>query len=357
MENVLCSVRLRILKVCFATLIIFEFIFLLNFPVAKDTLLRLGNIKALRKSEMPSTDSKISRNDRSNTKKDTNVDRTISADLKRASDIYRNNTNTNKATVMDRTVSGDLTEASHVYKNATTLWSKHSECTGDVTLAPVDLRIILLTQKRTKSLKACLDHINNAEYHGEKVVLDIWIDREKNTEALNKEHFEMVKKFTFKSHIIKCVHIQDKHVGIYGQWIDTWNIGPNNKEIGVILEDDVDVSPYFYKWLKSVHLKYQHREDVSGVGLSTTYPDPVADRDSCWGRMNATGQRRNKCNKVRVPLKNNTVYMYKIPTTWGFSPKLSSWKKFQTWYHDIRRSNKTFRPIIDAKIIHNTWYN
>ncbi|CAH1781979.1 unnamed protein product [Owenia fusiformis] len=333
MVQVKCMKHLTLLKCCFVSLIVLIVVF--NFPVARSILIRFRkwNINLQRPrgivNVLPYLDNEIPGNE-SSIKKDTVKNRTILTGWKGASQIYT---------------------------NTSTVASEHLECTGDVTLASVDLRIIVLTQKRTKSLKVCLKHINNAEYHGQKVVLDIWIDREKNTEALNEEHIEMVKNFTFKSHIIKCVHIQDKHVGIYGQWIDTWKLGPNNKEIGVILEDDIDVSPHFYTWLKHVHLKYQNREDVSGVGLSTIYPNPIADKKSCLYRMKATGQSPNKCNTIQVPPKNNSVYMYRIPTTWGFSPKISSWRKFQKWYHDIRRSNKTFRPIIDAKIIHNTWYN
>ncbi|CAH1781010.1 unnamed protein product [Owenia fusiformis] len=284
--------------------------------------------------------------------------RTVSLEVKQILNSTNNNsTQDSTALNVNRMPSTALKWALDMYRSkssTTVIGSEHLECTGDVTLTPVDLRIIVLTQERTKSLQICLEHIDNAEYHGEKVVLDIWIDRENQTNELNEELFKMVSNFKFKPHIVKCVHIQDKYVGIIGQWIDSWKLGPDNKEICVILEDDVDVSPHFYTWLKPVHLKYQHRDDVSGVGLSTIFPDPLADKPQCLEKMKQTP---SMCNAIRVVFNKNPVYMYKIPTTWGFSPKISSWRKFQIWYHNTRRSNSTFKPTIDAPIIHNTWFN
>lgn len=63
------------------------------------------------------------------------------------------------------------------------------------------------------------------------------------------------------------VYNHTKHVGIYGQWIDTWNPAPDSKEIAVILEDDLTVSKHFYLWLINVHRKYDDRTDLAGYAL------------------------------------------------------------------------------------------
>lgn len=73
--------------------------------------------------------------------------------------------------------------------------------------------------------------------------------------------------FVFCTYIYQQVCNHTKHVGIYGQWIDTWNPAPGSKEIAVILEDDLTVSKHFYLWLINVHRKYDDRTDLAGYAL------------------------------------------------------------------------------------------
>lgn len=73
--------------------------------------------------------------------------------------------------------------------------------------------------------------------------------------------------FVFCTYIYQQVCNHTKHVGIYGQWIDTWNPAPDSKEIAVILEDDLTVSKHFYLWLINVHRKYDDRTDLAGYAL------------------------------------------------------------------------------------------
>lgn len=37
-------------------------------------------------------------------------------------------------------------------------------------------------------------------------------------------------------------------------------------EFCIIIEDDLEVSPFWYTWLKKSWLKYQDREDIAGIG-------------------------------------------------------------------------------------------
>lgn len=67
--------------------------------------------------------------------------------------------------------------------------------------------------------------------------------------------------------ILLQVHNHTQHVGIYGQWIGTWNPAPESSEIAVILEDDLTVSKHFYRWLKNVHRKYDGWSNVAGYAL------------------------------------------------------------------------------------------
>ena len=57
------------------------------------------------------------------------------------------------------------------------------------------------------------------------------------------------------------------HVGLYGQWMGLWPHREDIKEIAVIFEDDVTVSPFFYRYLKVVHAKYASSPNINSVAL------------------------------------------------------------------------------------------
>ena len=121
--------------------------------------------------------------------------------------------------------------------------------TGQSTpVTPVDFRIIVIVYNRAKSLQECLDSLNTVDYMGDKVALDVWIDRSK-TGVIDGATFTVAKNFRFKGGDV-IVHNQTKHVGILGQWMDSWQVKPDTKEIAVILEDDMSAGPFMWKWLK-----------------------------------------------------------------------------------------------------------
>ena len=99
-----------------------------------------------------------------------------------------------------------------------------------------------------------------------------------------------------------------------GQWIDTWRPRDDSDvELGLILEDDISVSPYAYRWLRAVHRAYRNRTDFVGATLtsdqmSILHPNPKGP--------------------LAAP-KNDTVLMYKGFGTWGFSPRPLYWRRFQ----------------------------
>ena len=130
----------------------------------------------------------------------------------------------------------------------------------------LDLRIICIVFNRGFSLSRLLKSLNTVDYLGEKVLLEVFIDRSKKDNSIHTNTYIAASKFKFK-HGDYRVHNHTRHVGIYGQWMATWKPAPNSKEIALILEDDVTVSPQIYRWLKNVHKKYDYRADIAGYSL------------------------------------------------------------------------------------------
>lgn len=199
----------------------------------------------------------------------------------------------------------------------------------------LDFRIIVITYNRANSMERLLDSLNEADYLGDKVAIDVWIDRSKSG-IIHEETYLTAKRFRFKHGTIN-VHNQTKHAGIYGQWMKTWNPSPDSKEIAVILEDDLTVSKYFYKWLKNVHRKYDSLPYVNGYALQGY----SIKHGGAGGQLRAPGE--------------NIVFMYPILGTWGFSPSRVNWIRYVQWY-DTMSQVKQFKPTVQG-ILPTLWYN
>lgn len=191
----------------------------------------------------------------------------------------------------------------------------------------VDLRVIVIAYHRAKSLQKCLNTLDAAHYDNSTVSIHVWIDRDNTTGTYPQNTYDVAKGFRFSRYKGKYhVHVQATHVGIQGQWINTWWPGNGTKEIGIILEDDMDVSPYFWRWLQGAAAMYNNRHDVSGYSLY--------------------GPGKNLVTGAALHIApSDSVYMYPIFSTWAFAPHPISWSKFQEWY--FTHGNK---PTVDLQV-------
>jgi len=85
----------------------------------------------------------------------------------------------------------------------------------------VHLRLIVITFNRASSLLKLLNSLDDLELDGDRAALEIWIDRDKKTGKVDNETVNAAKSFKWSRGPTR-VHVQKKHVGIYGQWIDVW---------------------------------------------------------------------------------------------------------------------------------------
>jgi len=225
--------------------------------------------------------------------------------------------------------------------------STHMDCSPDITCKypeEVDLRIIVMTFNRPDSLKKTLQSLNDLKLDGDTGSLEIWIDRklkaEKNgsgpKDTIDTDTVETALTFTWLNGQTR-VHIHKTHVGIYGQWIDTWRPRRRSKELALFLEDDISVSPYAYRWLKAVHQKYGSRNDIAGYTLQS---EEV--------HMASNGRPINRP-------RNDTVFLYKLLGSWGYAPHPKSWMEFQDWYHRVR-NNTRFQPYVPKAALVTRWY-
>jgi len=202
----------------------------------------------------------------------------------------------------------------------------------------VDIRIIVLTYDRKDSLLILLNSLNDLYLDGDVGQLEIWIDRNKSNIA-SEEIVKFARSFHWKQGRVR-VNVQKRHVGIIGQWIDTWRPKLSRpEELVLILEDDMTLSPHAYRWLKAAHRFYVNRTDVAGLTLQS---ESIIE-----------AKTESKQKELQTPA-NTSVFLYKYVSSWGLAPYAKVWHEFQDWYYSMKNDTK-FRPYV-LNNISTRWY-
>ena len=198
----------------------------------------------------------------------------------------------------------------------------------------VDFRIIVITFNRPKSLLLLFNSLEELHLDGATASLEIWIDRSVNG-TVHNETLEMATSLRWSRGQTR-VHVQKRHVGVYGQWIDTWRPKPGGKELAVFLEDDLSVSPYIYRWIRAAHQQYGSRPNVAGYTLQSEGVNNFVNLEI-----------------IRGP-KKDTAYLYRMMGTWGWSPHPDVWNRFLDWYYSVS-SDPNYHPYIPKAPILTKW--
>ena len=182
---------------------------------------------------------------------------------------------------------------------------------ADFVLFVTTFRIIVLTWNRPKSLQRLLNSLENSDYGFSKnnpnwdLVLEIRIDGggEEEGEATKK----IARDFKFSSGR-KVIVEDDVNRGIMQVWRRAWTW--RERELFVIIEDDVSMSPHWYRALVNMWTKYGSNPAMAGLGLQRqTY---VADG------------RHDEDISARV---EDSVFLYQLPASIGCSPHPWHWNE------------------------------
>lgn len=148
----------------------------------------------------------------------------------------------------------------------------------------------------------------------------------------------MAREFVFKAGD-KNVYAHGEHFGVLKQWIRTWKFLANPREIAVFLEDDLTVSPQFYRWLKVAHETYEDDDIIGGFSLQGA--QAIHSGPQTLENINVSSEY--------------LTYLYPMAGTWGFSPKFRQWHKFILWYNKMT-DDVSFSPNIPDNIA-SVWYS
>ena len=175
---------------------------------------------------------------------------------------------------------------------------------------------------------------------GDRVAVEIWIDQ--NISSVIDENTLMAARSFRWRHGQVRVHVHSQHVGIYGQWMATWR--PRNAtttEMALLLEDDLTISRYTYRWLRAARRFYADRQDLAGFTLQSE------------GLIVAT----TGGSFTPPPATTGAAYLYALIGSWGFAPRPDVWIGFQDWYASIMASDRPrLRPIVPGLVM-SSWYS
>jgi hypothetical protein len=252
---------------------------------------------------------------------------------------------------------------------------------------PVAMRAVVMTGgTRIGSLRRLLYSLALLINDGDRIDTDVWIDvppppaaegGEASTaaaaaaaataailaerHALKADIEQLGKNGTYRHGLIRA-HVWDKHMGLRGQWLDAWdaslrvaqgqgdrqggggNQGPSSKglteattEIGLILEDDLELSPYAWRWLKAAHGRYGADKRIAGFTLQRAQLCAASD---CHKDLNGG------------PDGGGGGYFYPLIGTWGYSPTAKSYARFRQWYYSLPPD---YKPYVDG-LLPTEWY-
>lgn len=203
-----------------------------------------------------------------------------------------------------------------------------------------DMRIIILTMDRKESLARLYRSLAAADYANRRVDLDIWIDRRSasDSQELMNTMVELSRTFEWKFGV-RTIHTRTRNAGLYEQWIYSWNPDAKSAEMALILEDDLEVSPQFFTWLRRAQIAYADDPHVAAFTLQRGELRPRQVRGMATGKLAVNAS---------IP-----VYKYRLLGTWGFAPERRAWLDFRQWYEEMRES-KT-KPYV-RDLVTTDWY-
>ena len=168
----------------------------------------------------------------------------------------------------------------------------------------------ILTMNRAKSLQRLLDSLEQTDYANDRVELHIHIDKSDD----NRECIQVAESFVF-SHGDVSIEVAEQNNGLRNAWFRAWS--PQENERAIILEDDIEVSPQWYVWLKKAWEAYSKRDDLAGISLQ---------------RQTLVPQKPRKQMEI---VNNHKPFLYRLVGSIGFSPHWKQWRAFLNWIHSV----------------------
>lgn len=188
------------------------------------------------------------------------------------------------------------------------------------------IAIVVVGYNRLREIKRLLGSLQDAIYETCDVPLVISIDSSGYTEL-----YDYVRSFDWK-HGNKYVNIQEERLGLKEHIFQCGDLTELFKGV-IILEDDLFVSPYFYRYAQEALDYYKDDEQIAGISLYSPTTNALAQLPF-------------------LPMQDgNSVYAYQDVASWGELFNSKMWSCFRKW---LKEWNQDFASV-DMPDVIKTW--
>lgn len=190
----------------------------------------------------------------------------------------------------------------------------------------MQIAIVAVGYNRPDSMGKLLQSLLNADYLGDTVDLVISLDKgQRQSEIVRVAEDiawtygeKVIRAFSerqgLRRHIIQCGDLTEKYDAV------------------VVLEDDLQVSPCFYSYVKQAVAYYQDDERISGISLYKHQIHPGV-------------------NRPFEPVNNGyDVFMMQFAMSWGQCWTRRMWRGFRSWYDENENKDLSEGNILPAYI-------
>ena len=188
----------------------------------------------------------------------------------------------------------------------------NTTCATNFVACVTTFRIVVLTWNRPIALTRLLSSLERSYYHhGWNIILEIHIDGGggENGDKVR----DVAAAFDF-SHGEKVILAKAENEGALAAWKSVWSWKEN--ELFIMIEDDAELSPYWYLWLSNAWHAYGKRDDMAAISLyKQTYV--------VWPKPDMV----DISSMVEGP-----VFLYRVPALFCNSPHPLHWYTFMKEY-------------------------
>ena len=183
--------------------------------------------------------------------------------------------------------------------------------------------ITIITNNRPQSLIRLLKSLSKALYFGDEPNLRITIEQDCGAETLK---VAQNLNWTF-GHVF--LHHRVVHGGLLPAVVESW-YPHNNDSYGLLLEDDTEVSPLFYAWIKMTVLRYRYGKENN----KTPHMFGVSLYQQKNLELPPEGRRafnpRTLFSEVGLHFPT-TPYLSQVPCSWGAVYFPEHWREFHDY--------------------------
>ncbi|MBA0764048.1 hypothetical protein Gotri_013420, partial [Gossypium trilobum] len=200
----------------------------------------------------------------------------------------------------------------------------------------------IITQNRASSLTRLLKSLSDAYYSGDEIPISFNMDSK-----VDEATIKLVESFEWP-HGPKTLRRRIIQGGLIRAVSESW-YPTSDDDYGLLLEDDIEVSPYYYLWIKYALLAYHYDPQISLPELSSIslYTPRIVEVVKERPKWNPTDFFKR--------IHPNTPYLHQLPCSWGavFFPK--HWREFYVYMNMRFTEDAKSNPVQIPKSRTNGW--